>query len=457
MENRQARPAPVDSRAPVDWPALTEAARARPARWQAEGRVARLSASGAEIRGIEAEAALGDSVEIRTRDGARVAGEVAALAPGHCLLALDAAAGRVGLGDRALLSGPPRIAPDAGWLGRVVAPCGTPLDGRPLHPGGVARPLLRPPPPPGERRGLGARLASGLAVFDTLLPLVRGQRVGLFAGSGVGKTSLLGALTRGLEADVVVLGLIGERGRELRHFTESVLGPEGMARAVVVAATSDQPAIMRRRAGWAAMAVAEHFRDEGAHVLLLIDSVTRLAEAHREIALAAGEGSEMRGHPPSLAAMLAALCERAGPGTERPGQGDITALFSVLVAGSDMEEPVADTLRGLLDGHVVLDRAIAERGRFPAVDARVSVSRALPGAARPEEVALIARARAILALREEAELMLRAGLYMPGGDPALDEAVTLWPRLDAFLARTSGSVAEAFAELAACLEPGNAA
>ena len=261
---------------------------------------------------------------------------------------------------------------------------------------------------------------------------MRGQRIGLFAGSGVGKSSLLGHFARALAADVVVIALIGERGRELRDFVEAVLGPEGMTRAVVVAATSDQPAVVRRRCAWAAMCVAEHFRDQGRHVVFLADSVTRFAEAHREVATAAGEAPVLRGYPASTAHAIMSLCERAGPGPQ--GAGDITAVFTVLVAGSDMEEPVADILRGVLDGHVVLDREIAERGRYPAIDVLRSVSRSLPAAASEPENNLIAQARAALGTYARSETMIRAGLYTPGNDAALDRAVEAWPALDAFLA-----------------------
>jgi flagellum-specific ATP synthase len=205
-----------------------------------------------------------------------------------------------------------------------------------------------------------------------------------------------------------------------------------MARSVVVAATSDLSPLVRRRCAWAAMAVAEHFRDQGLHVLLLADSVTRFAEAHREVALAAGEAASLRGYPPSLAHTIMALSERAGPGPE--GAGDITAVFSVLVAGSDMEEPVADILRGVLDGHVVMDRRIAERGRFPAIDLLRSVSRSLPDAASGAENTLIAEARRLLGAWDRAELMIQAGLYAKGSDPVVDQAIRVWPALDAFLA-----------------------
>ncbi len=290
-----------------------------------------------------------------------------------------------------------------------------------------------------------------MAVFDTLLPLVRGQRIGLFAGSGVGKSSLLAKFARGVDADVVVIALVGERGRELRDFVERVLGPEGMRRAVVVTATSDQSALARRRCALAAMAVAEHFRAQGLHVLYLADSITRFAEAHREVALACGETAALRGYPPSVAQAIMSLAERAGPGPE--GEGDITAVFSVLVAGSDMEETIADILRGVLDGHVVMDRKIAERGRYPAIDLLRSVSRSLPEAATKEENAHIAQARALLGAWDRAEMMIQAGLYAKGSDPMIDAAIRVWPALDAFLAEDAPAegIAGSFTRLATVL------
>jgi flagellum-specific ATP synthase len=260
---------------------------------------------------------------------------------------------------------------------------------------------------------------------------VQGQRIGLFAGSGVGKSTLLGDLARGNGADVIVIGLVGERGRELRHFIQDVLGPDGMAKSVVIAATSDRAPQVRRRCALAAMTVAEHFRDAGKQVLLIIDSVTRFCEAHREVAVAAGEAANLRGYPVSTGAAIAGLCERAGPGAG--DMGDITAIFSVLVAGSDMEEPVADMLRGVLDGHVVLDRDIAERGRFPAVNVLRSVSRALPAAATAQENSMIAQARAHLAAYERSALMIQSGLYVPGSDKSIDAAIACYQALDDFL------------------------
>ncbi len=411
------------------------------------GRVAEVARGTVVVRGLEDVATLGDRVMI----GAKLGGEVVALRPDAVTVLTDTMAEGLAIGAPVKLIGQSSLAPDLSWVGRVIDPFGRPLDGRPLFRGPVARPLLAAAPPAARRRRLGHRLETGVAVFDTLLPLVRGQRIGLFAGSGVGKSTLLGKFARGVTADLVVIALIGERGRELREFIERVLGPEGMKRAVVVTATSDQSALIRRRCAWAAMAVAEHFRDQGMHVLLLADSVTRFAEAHREVALAGGEEASLRGYPPSVAPAIMAWAERAGPGEE--GKGDITAVFSVLVAGSDMEETIADILRGVLDGHVVMDRKIAERGRFPAIDLLRSVSRSLPEAASEEENAQIAMARRLLGAYDRAEMMIQAGLYAKGSDPLIDQAIRIWPALDGFLAEDAPAtgIAGSFGRLKAAL------
>ncbi len=392
------------------------------------GRVAEVARGTVVVTGLEGVAALGDRVQI----GAGLGGEVVSLRPDSVTVLTDSLSEGLAIGEAVRLRGQFGIAPDNSWIGRVIDPFGAPLDGRALFRGPVSRPLLAPAPAAATRRRFGERLETGVAVFDTLLPLVRGQRIGLFAGSGVGKSTLLGKFARGVTSDVVVIALIGERGRELREFIERVLGPDGMKRAVVVTATSDQSPLARRRCAWAAMAVAEHFRDQGLHVLLLADSVTRFAEAHREVALAGGEEASLRGYPPSVAPAIMAWAERAGPGAE--GSGDITAVFSVLVAGSDMEETIADILRGVLDGHVVMDRKIAERGRFPAIDLLRSVSRSLPDAASPDENEDITQARRLLGAYDRAELMIQAGLYTKGTDPLIDQAVKVWPALDGFLA-----------------------
>jgi flagellum-specific ATP synthase len=411
------------------------------------GHVMALGRDHVAVSGLDRVAALGDRVRI----GDDLMGEILRLDSGGGTVMPEGPPEGVRLGMPVTHLGPAALAPHDSWLGRVIDPDGQPMDGLPLFPGPVARPLMAPPPPPAERRALGPRLETGFAVFDTLLPIVRGQRIGLFAGSGVGKSSLIAALAQGMAADVVVIGLIGERGREVRDFLAETLGPEGMARAVVIAATSDRPALTRARAAWAMMTVAEHFRDRGHQVLLLADSITRFAEAQREVAAAAGEPFGPSGFPASMAQMVMGLAERAGPGVG--GQGDITAVLSVLVAGSDMEGPVADVMRGVLDGHVVLDREIAERGRYPAIDLLRSVSRALPAAASAEEVRLIGRARQLMGAYDRSEMMIRAGLYSPGSDAVTDAAVSVHAALDTFVGAEAGPrIDDSFAALAGILE-----
>ena len=414
------------------------------------GRVTALNEATLQVAGFAADAALGDQVEIRADAHAPVGGEIIRIDRAGAVVLPGGDLAGVALGDPVALRGPALISPDDSWIGRVIDPMGRPLDGRALLPGPEPRDMRAPPPLPADRRGLGERIETGFAAFNTLLPIVRGQRIGLFAGSGVGKSTLIGGLARRLDADVTVIALIGERGREVGHFVHQVLGAEGMSRAVVVAATSDQSPLNRRRCAWSAMAVAEHFRDRGRQVLFIADSITRFADAHREVALAAGETPTLHGYPATLAHQVMALAERAGPGSGLTG--DITAVFSVLVAGSDMEGPVADIIRGVLDGHVVLDRRIAERGRYPAIDLLRSVSRSLPDAASPEENRLIGEARRLLGAYERAELMIQSGLYATGHDPVTDRAIRCQPALDAFLARNEDEpTAVCFAALRAAL------
>ena len=415
------------------------------------GRVVELGRGTLRVTGLQRAASLGDRVFIRGSAGT-IGGEVLRLSREGATILPDGSAEGLAIGNVVDLIGATEISPDDSWIGRIVDPMGRPLDGRPLLRGAQPRPLRADAPPAATRRRIGPRLETGVAVFDTLLPLARGQRIGLFAGSGVGKSSLLAKFAQGVAADVVVIALIGERGRELREFTEKVLGPAGMARSVVVTATSDQSPLLRRRCAWAAMAVAEHFRDQGMQVLFLADSITRFAEAHREIALAGGEDASLRGYPPSISHAIMSLAERAGPGPE--GSGDITAVFSVLVPGSDMDEPVADILRGVLDGHVVMDRKIAERGRYPAIDLLRSVSRSLPDVATADENQLISEARRLLGAWDRAEMMIQAGLYIKGSDPQVDMAIKVWPALDGFLAEASPEtgVAGSFALLTAALQ-----
>ncbi|MCB2135393.1 MAG: FliI/YscN family ATPase [Rhodobacteraceae bacterium] len=398
---------------------------------------------------------LGDRVRLCRGSVQSATGEIIGLDGDNAQILTDLSAEGLRPGDTVERLGAGGIAPDESWIGRIIDPLGQPIDGRPLRQGTVSRPLRNAPPAPADRRGFGPRLETGTAVFNTLLPLVRGQRIGLFAGAGVGKSSLLASFARGASADVIVIALVGERGREVREFAETVLGAEGMARSVIVTATSDQSPLMRRRCAWTAMAVAEYFRDLGRQVLLLADSITRFAEAHREVALASGEPPALRGFPPSTSQMIMALAERAGPGAG--AQGDITAVFSVLVAGSDMDEPVADILRGVLDGHVVMDRDIAERGRFPAINVLKSVSRSLPAAASAQENEMIARARRYLGAYDRAEMMIQAGLYAAGSDAMVDAALRVWPALDAFVAEDEPADSEAsFARLRHILDGASA-
>ncbi len=417
------------------------------------GRVTEVSGGVLQVTGLQTHARMGDRVQIRSH-AQTVGGEVLRLSPRAVVVLPDSGGEGLAIGDQVELHGSGGIAPHDDWIGRIIDAFGNPLDGKPLFSGPVRRPVRAAAPPATSRRRLGVRLGTSVAVFDTLLPIVRGQRIGLFAGSGVGKSSLLARFARGVDADVIVIALVGERGRELREFTERTLGPAGMARSIIVAATSDQSPLARRRCAWTAMAVAEHFRDQGLQVLLLVDSITRFAEAHREVALAAGEDAGMGGFPPSTSALIMGLAERAGPGPE--GTGDITAVFSVLVAGSDMDGTVADILRGVLDGHVVMDRKIAERGRYPAIDLLRSVSRSLPEAASDDENQMILRARQLLGAYDRAELMIQAGLYAKGSDPMVDKAIEVWPVLDGFLAEMApaSGIAGSFDRLRAILPKG---
>lgn len=346
-----------------------------------------------------------------------------------------------------------RLFPDASWLGRVIDAFGRAQDQGPaLRVGARPYALQAAPPPAGSRAGLGPRRPLGVRALDLFTPLRAGQRLGIFAGSGVGKSSLMSMIASAATADVLVIGLIGERGRELNEFLRHTLGPAGLARSVVVAATSDQPAMTRRRSAYATMAVADYFRDQGAEVLCLMDSVTRFAMALREIHLAAGEPPTTKGYPPSVFTELPRLLERAGPGL--PGSGTITGLFTVLVDGDDTNEPVSDAVRGILDGHVILDRRIAEGGRFPAMDVLKSISRSAPGCYAPAERPLVAEARRLMRRYAEMAEMIELGAYRPGSNADIDRAIALRPGLEAVLAQELDETVppgDAFARLAAVL------
>jgi flagellum-specific ATP synthase len=414
-----------------------------------QAKVTGLSGLAVEIAGLAAHACVGSRVAISARGGQEILADVVGFRKG---LAQAFPFGPLeGLGPGSSVKGGVLRRPSSAtlsgrsgsslaitdaWLGRVIDPLGRPLDGAGPLPAGQHPRSVRAGPPEAIRRArLGRRIDLGVRVLNTFATCRRGQRLGLFAGSGVGKSTLLAMLARHTECDVAVLALIGERGREVREFIEDDLGPDGLARSVVVVATSDSPPMSRREAAFAAMAVAEHFRDQGKSVLLLMDSVTRFCLACREIGLSAGEPPATRGYPPSVFAELPRLLERAGPGLQRETEpsGSITAFFTVLVEGDDHNEPVADAVRGTLDGHVVMDRRIAENGRYPAVDVLRSLSRTVPGCLSESEARTTQRARTVLALHAEMADMVRLGAYRPGTDPAVDEAVELAPRIEASL------------------------
>ena len=353
------------------------------------------------------------------------------------------------------------VRPTAAWLGRIVNAFGEPIDGKgPLPSGPRAYPLRAAPPPAHTRGRVGERLDTGVRALDVFATTCRGQRMGIFAGSGVGKSVLLSMLARRAECDAVVVGLIGERGREVREFIEETLGPEGLARAIVVVATSDEPALTRRQAAYMTLACAEYLRDQGQQVLCLMDSVTRFAMAQREIGLAAGEPPTTKGYTPTVFSELPKLLERAGPGPVRSDgrpTGAITALFTVLVDGGDHDEPIADAVRGILDGHIVMDRKIAERGRFPAIDVLKSVSRTLPGCQTLPERELNKRARQCLSAYANMEELIKIGAYRAGADPITDRAIALNPALESFLSQTPDDIcdmATAFSHLESILNQG---
>lgn len=336
-------------------------------------------------------------------------------------------------------------------LGRVIDGLGRPLDGRPAPATDATVPVKSRPANPMQRPRISKILETGIRSIDALLTLGQGQRVGIFAGSGVGKSTLLGMIARHVTADVNVIALIGERGREVRDFIEKQLGPEGLERSVVVVASADQPALARIRAAHAALAIAEHFRAQGKQVLLTMDSITRLAMARREVGLSAGEPPTARGYPPSVFAELPELCERCGTG---PSGGSITALLTVLVEGDDLNEPVSDALRAILDGHIVLSRHLAHQGQYPAIDLLKSASRLLPDLANVEDRSTAQEVIRVLALLDRNRQMVELGAYEAGSNPQLDAALACQAQLQQWLCQAEGGVsrAKSMQELRRCVD-----
>ncbi len=345
------------------------------------------------------------------------------------------------------------VQPCEAWLGRVLDAMGNPIDGKGPLPLGIQPYLLRNDPPrASDRARVKGKLDLGIKVLNAFLTCSRGQRMGIFAGSGVGKSILMSMLARYSTADVNVIGLVGERGREVQEFIEDDLGEEGLARSVVVVSTSSESALMRRQAAYLTLTIAEYFRDQSKDVLCLMDSVTRFAMAQREIGLSAGEPPTTKGYTPTVFAELPKLLERAGPGLV--GSGSITGLFSVLVEGDDDNEPISDAARGILDGHIVLSRAIAQRGRYPSVDVLKSVSRMLPDCNDEAENMLLQVARNLMSTYEDMAEMIRLGAYRRGSDREVDHAIQYYPQIEQFIRQKkeeSISLDESYDALAAVL------
>lgn len=390
-----------------------------------------------EIKGFGQSLSIGSRVELAPLNKPRVPCEVIGFKDEHALLMPFGTLEGIGLGCKAIIqSTEPVILPDETWLGRVINALGEPIDGLgPLVGGGHPIPLRNKPPPPHSRQRMGEQIDLGVRAVNTFTAMRLGQRMGIFSGSGVGKSVLMSMMARYTSADVAVIGLIGERGREVQEFLEDDLGTEGLKRAVVVVATGDEPALMRRQAAYLTMSIAEYFRDEGNNVLCMMDSVTRFAMAQREIGLSAGEPPTSKGYPPTTFGELSRLLERAGPGDKKNTTGSITGIFSILVEGDDHNEPVADAARGILDGHIVMEREIADRGRYPAINVLKSISRAMPDVLSAENAAIIKRAKQIVTTYEDMAELIRLGAYRRGSDQKVDESLILYPKIEEFLSQ----------------------
>jgi len=420
------------------------------------GRVAAVQGLLVEIAGPIHEMSVGSRLLIDSgEDNPQVPAEVVGFREGHALCMPFSGLEGVRMGCKAVITSRESVVhPSNAWLGRVINALGEPIDGKgPLPNGGLPRKLRSAPPPASERARVGPPLDLGVRALNTFVTCCEGQRMGIFAGSGVGKSVLMSMLARNTQCDTAVIGLIGERGREVQEFIEDDLGEEGLARSVVVVATSDESVLMRRQAAYLAMTVAEHFRDEGDKVLCMMDSVTRFAMAQREIGLSIGEPPTSKGYTPTVFTELPRLLERAGPG--KTGSGSITGLFTVLVEGDNHNEPVADAVRGILDGHVVMERGIAERGRYPAINVLKSVSRTMPRCVPPEQQPVLRKAKQLLSTYTDMEELIRLGAYRRGSDPTVDEAIYRFGPIDDFLNQgkdESTTIFEGYAQLANLLE-----
>ena len=412
------------------------------------GKVVGVSGMVVTCQGLEGTS-IGSRCYLERKGGEAIAAEVVGYKEGHVMVMPFAPIEGIGPGCPVFMGSTSQsIYVNDGFIGRIINALGDPIDDKgPLPLGGDERLLKTPAPAPGSRKEIGGKLDVGVRALNTFIPLCRGQRMGIFSGSGVGKSTLLGMIAKYAASDINVIALTGERGREVMEFIRTSLGEEGLARSVVVVATGDEPPLMRRQAAYTAMAVAEHFRDAGKQVLMMMDSVTRFAMAQREIGLSAGEPPTTRGYTPSVFSELPRLLERAGTCA---GEGTITGLFTVLVEGGDMDEPVADAVRGILDGHIVMERELAERGHFPSINILKSVSRAMPECNTPEETKLISQARSYYATYDNMAELIRLGAYKKGSDPEVDAAMHYAKPIDKFLTQApdeSASLDEGFGQL----------
>lgn len=401
--------------------------------YRVEGKVSAVKGLLAECVGLNAHVKVGSRCRVQRHNATDVITEVVGFQENKALLMPFHSLEGVGAGARVtMLASDASIRPCNAWLGRVVDALGEPIDDGPPLAAGERDYLLRGTPPLAHKRQrVGAKLDLGVKSINSFLTTCSGQRMGIFAGSGVGKSILLSMLARYAQADVNVIGLIGERSREVQEFIQDDLGEEGLKRSVLVVATSSESALMRRQAAYMTMAIAEYFRGAGKQVLCLMDSVTRFAMAQREIGLSAGEPPTTKGYTPSVFSELPMLLERAGPG--EAGEGSMTGLFSVLVEGDDDNEPISDAVRGILDGHIVLSRAIAQRGRYPSIDILKSVSRMMPDCNDEAENALVQQARSVIATYEDMAEMIRLGAYRRGSDREVDRAMELYPKIEAYI------------------------
>lgn len=385
-----------------------------------------------EVSGIRTRLSIGDRCNVLSTAGRKVFCELVSFKGDKLLLMPYGSLEGIGLGCRVEVeNASPVIYPHPSWLGRIINAFGEAIDGKgPLLKGSKPYFIKASPPPAQFRDRVCGKVDLGVRAVNTFLTICKGQRMGIFAGSGVGKSTLMSMLAKHSNADVSVIGLIGERGREAKEFVEDTLGEEGLAKSVLVLATSDESPLMRRQAAYVAMAVSEYFRDLNKDVLCMMDSITRFAMAQREISLSVGEPPASKGYTPSVFAELPRLLERAGPGA---GSGTITGLFTVLVDGDDHNEPVADAVRSILDGHIVLDRAIAERNRYPAINILRSVSRTMPDCNTDEENEIVSKARRYIAAYEDMAELIRLGAYKKGSNKEVDEAIFYYPKIESFL------------------------